>query len=265
MISAGIDVGSVSTKVVLFDTDSQKMITNHIVQTKADPNLAAETAFQECLSVASINLKEVGYTVTTGYGRRAIDYGDRSITEISANAKGAVYLGSPAGTIRTIIDLGGQDSKVISLDESGRIMHFMMNDKCAAGTGRFLEVMANALGIKLDDLGKVSLQSTNKVRINSTCTVFAESEVISLIARRVKKEDIIAGLHYAITKKMSIMAKEVGLKEIIFFDGGGAKNIGIKDSLEKHLRMKLYVPEQPQIVVALGAALFASDLIATKK
>lgn len=263
MISAGIDVGSVSTKVVLLDGNEIKAM--HIVPTKADPNLAAETAMNECLKVAGVTQKDVGYTVTTGYGRRAIDYGDRALTEITANAKGAVFLGSPAGQVRTIIDLGGQDSKVISLDEEGKIMHFLMNDKCAAGTGRFLEVMANALGVTLNELGNISLKSNNPLKINSTCTVFAESEVVSLIARRMKKEDIIAGLHYSITKKISSMAKEVGVKEVVFFDGGGAKNVGIKDSLEKHLGVKLYVPDHPQTVVALGAALFASELMTTKK
>ena len=161
--------------------------------------------------------------------------------------------------VRTIIDLGGQDSKVIALDENGKIVRFMMNDKCSAGTGRFFEVMANALGVSLDQIGEMALRSANPIKINSTCTVFAESEVISLIARRKKKEDIIAGLHESMAKKICTMAKEVGVNQVVFFDGGGAKNIGVKASLEKQLNVKLYVPEKPQFVVALGAALLAKE------
>ena len=257
MITAGIDVGSVTTKVVLMDGD--KIIGYHLVPTKADPNLAAKTSLEESLKVAGISQDKIGFTCSTGYGRRAIDYGDKVVTEISANAKGAVFLSSSVGKIRTIIDLGGQDSKTISLDDQGKITRFLMNDKCAAGTGRFMEVMANTLDVKLEDIGQFSLKSTNPTKINSTCTVFAESEVISLIARRVKKEDIIAGLHNSIAKRLATMAKGVSVKDVVFFDGGGAKNIGIKTALEKMLGVKIYIPEQPQFVVALGAALYARD------
>lgn len=257
MITAGIDVGSVTTKAVLL-SDS-KIKGEYLSPTKADPNLAAQTAFNESLKVAGITADKVDFTISTGYGRRAIDYGDKTVTEISANAKGSVFLGSPEGKVRTIIDLGGQDSKVISLDENGKIVRFMMNDKCSAGTGRFFEVMANALGVSLDHIGEMALRSTNPIKINSTCTVFAESEVISLIARRKKKEDIIAGLHESMAKKICTMAKEVGVNHVVFFDGGGAKNIGVKASLEKQLNVKIYVPEKPQFVVALGAALLARE------
>ena len=259
MIAAGIDVGSVTTKTVLLEGD--KIIGFHLVPTKADPNLAAKTALEESLRVAKISKDKISYTVSTGYGRRAIDYGDKAITEISANAKGSVFLGSSVGKIHTIIDLGGQDSKAISLDDSGKITRFLMNDKCAAGTGKFMEVMANTLDVKLDEIGDISLTATNPTKINSTCTVFAESEVISLIARRVKKEYIIAGLHNSIAKRLATMAKGVGVKDVVAFDGGGAKNSGIRAALEKSLGVKIHVPEQPQFVVALGAALFARDNI----
>ncbi len=257
MITAGVDVGSVTTKAVIMD--GGRVAGKHIVPTKADPAVAAQSSFSECLKAAGMSSKQVGRIVTTGYGRRAIDFGDMAVTEISANARGAVFLGSPEGKVRTIIDLGGQDSKVISLDDGGKITRFMMNDKCSAGTGRFFEVMADTLGVKIDQLGDLSLKSSNPISINSTCTVFAESEVISLIARRNKKEDIIAGLHNSMAKRLSSMAKEVGARPVVFFDGGGAKNSGIRSALERQISEKIYVPEMPQFVVAIGAALIAGD------
>lgn len=259
MITAGIDVGSVVTKAVILK--DEKILARSLTPTGADPNSAAKLVMKKVLKEANLPRNKIEYIVSTGYGRRAIDFGDRVVTEITANAKGARFLGSPMGTVRTVIDLGGQDSKVIALDESGDIVNFIMNDKCAAGTGRFLEVMAQVLDIKLEDLGKFSLKSKNPIKINATCTVFAESEVISLIAQRKKKEDILAGLHQTIAKRLAGMVREVGAKEVIFFDGGGAKNIGIKKALEDELGMKVYVPKEPQFVVALGAALIARDFL----
>lgn len=258
MIVAGVDAGSVTTKVVLLK-DSE-IIGKHILPTKADPNQAASEALQRVLETSGISKDDIKYTVSTGYGRRIITFGDKTITEISANAKGAVWLAENLGIkIRTIIDLGGQDSKAISLLEGGEIGNFAMNDKCSAGTGRFLEVMANALGIDLNDIGKLSLESKEPLTINSTCTVFAESEVISLIAQGKKKEDILAGLHRSIAKKVGGLARQVGVRKDVFFDGGGAKNIGIKKALENELNVQLNVPDEPQFVIAIGAALFAKE------
>jgi predicted CoA-substrate-specific enzyme activase len=262
MITAGIDVGAVATKALIFR--SGKILAKAVVLTKADPNSAAKLAMEEALDKARLSEEDVKYIVSTGVGRRAIEYGDRVITEITANARGAGFLGSPLGVIRTIIDLGGQDSKVIALDERGNVINFVMNEKCSAGTGRFLEVMAHALGVKLEDLGKLSLRSKNPVKINATCTVFAETEVISLIAQKKKKEDIIAGLHASIAKRIARMVREVGAREVLFFDGGGAKNMGIKKALEDELGMKVYVPKEPQFVIALGAALIASELATSR-
>lgn len=258
---AGIDVGSVTTKVVILK--DKEILSQAISLTKADPNLAARSVLVKALKKTGLSEKDLSFIASTGYGRRAIEFGHKVVTEITANARGARFLGSPFGKIRTIIDLGGQDSKVIRLDEDGEIADFIMNEKCAAGTGRFLEVMARTLDIKLEDLGEFSLKSKNPIRINATCTVFAESEVISLIAQRKKKEDILAGLHQTIAKKIANMARQIGTKEVIFFDGGGAKNIGIKSALERELAMKIYVPPQSQFVIALGAALIASDLAST--
>jgi predicted CoA-substrate-specific enzyme activase len=257
MITAGIDVGSVTTKAAIMVDSVIRGL--EIEYTKADPEGAAKSSLEKALSQAKLPKAKIEFTVTTGYGRRAIGFGDMAVTEISANAKGATALGCDKGQIRTIIDLGGQDSKVIALDETGNISNFIMNDKCSAGTGRFLEVMAGILGMSIDKLGQLSLESKNPLKLNSTCTVFAESEVVSLIARKQKKEDIVAGLHAAIAKKISSMGKEVGIKDVVFFDGGGAKNVGLRAALERQLGRKIYVPDKPQFVTAIGAALFAAE------
>lgn len=262
IITAGVDIGAATTKVVILK--DKKILAKAITSTKADPNLAAKLVMKEALKQAELSKDDLNYVVSTGTGRRAIEFGDKVITEITANAQGAKFLGSPLGVIRTIVDLGGQDSKAIALDENGNIINFVMNEKCAAGTGRFLEVMANVLGVKLEDLGKLSLKSKNPVKINATCTVFAESEVISLIAQKRKKEDIIAGLHEAIAKRIAGMVRDAGAREVIFFDGGGAKNVGIQKVLEKELGMKVYVPKEPEFVIALGAALIARELAISK-
>ncbi|HID93277.1 MAG TPA: 2-hydroxyglutaryl-CoA dehydratase [bacterium (Candidatus Stahlbacteria)] len=274
MITLGVDIGSVTTKVVLLKGD--KILALVIRETGAYPKLAAEKALGEALSKASLSKTDIEYIVSTGYGRRAIDFGDRVVTEISACAKGALYtmerilecnsdvVGIVAAksqtlhSVRTIIDLGGQDTKVISLNENGDIADFVMNDKCAAGTGRFLEVIAQALQVGLEDLGELSLKSKSPIPINSTCTVFAESEVISLIAQGKSKEDIIAGINYSIAERIVGMLRQVGEKETIFFVGGGAKNVGIRKALEDKTGLKVYVPTNPQFVIALGAALIAS-------
>ncbi len=258
-IVAGIDVGSAMTKVAILET--KEIIAQAMSPTLADPRLAVKLALEKALQEVNLSQNDLGFIVTTGYGRRAVEFGNQVITEITANAKGARFLGSPLGQVRTVIDLGAQDSKVIKLNENGEVIDFIMNEKCAAGTGRFLEVMAKTLDIKFEDLGEFSLKSKNPVKINATCTVFAESEVISLIVQKKKREDILAGLHHVIAKKIADLARAVTPKEVVFFDGGGAKNIGIKRSLEEELGLKIYVPEEPQFVIALGAALIASELL----
>lgn len=259
MIVAGVDIGSVVTKVVILENNQTKSQALNL--TGADPKLAAELTLKEALRFANFSLDEIAYTVSTGYGRRAIEFGDKTITEISACAKGALWLGSPLGKIRTIIDLGGQDTKVISLDEDGGIVDFVMNDKCAAGTGRFLEVIAGALQISLEELGELALISKAPIEISSTCTVFTESEVISLIAQRRNKADIVGGICRSIASRIAGMVREVGEKETIFFNGGGAKNLGIKQALEDELKMQIYVPGEPQFVIAQGAALFVEEWV----
>lgn len=260
---AGVDIGSTTAKAVLIKDG--KPISSSITLTGADCNAAAEQALDNSLQQIKMKREDLQYVVSTGYGRRAINFGNETITEISANAKGAIYLGSGKGQVRSIIDVGGQDTKAIVLDEKGRIINFVMNDKCAAGTGRFLDVIARALQEPMDNFVKLSLQAKDPVTINSTCTVFAESEVISLIAKRVSKPRIIAGLHKSIGRRIVNLAKAAGVKPVVFFDGGGAKNLALRKAMEKELGYELYVPEQPQIVVALGAAIIAHEKFSRKK
>jgi (R)-2-hydroxyacyl-CoA dehydratese activating ATPase len=256
MITAGVDIGSVATKgLVLHDG---RVLATALRSTGSRPKLTAETVLEEALSRAGRARAEVQSIVSTGYGRRVVEFGDRTITEISACGLGARFLGSPRGPVRTVIDLGGQDIKVIALGPDGGVEDFLMNDKCAAGTGRFLEVIAQALEVPLEDLGELSLRSGRPVVIDAACTVFAESEVISLLARDTAKEDILAGIHRSIADRIAALAGKLALREIVTFNGGGARNPGLVAALESKLGVQLHVPKDPQYVNALGAALEAA-------
>lgn len=255
MITAGVDIGSVATKALILK--NREILAMAASPTGSRPKQTAQLLLDQTMSRAGLKARDVARIVSTGYGRRVVEFGDKTITEISACAKGAGFLGSPRGRVRTVIDLGGQDIKVIALDENGEVGDFVMNDKCAAGTGRFLEVIAHALEVKLEDLGALSLKSAQPVAINATCTVFAESEVISLLAQDTRKEDIIAGVHQSIAERIVAMTRRVGLKEIVAFNGGGAKNAGLRAALAAALGVELCVPEIPQFVNALGSALEA--------
>ncbi len=252
---AGIDVGSLTAKAVLINEVGKTF--SFIKETGDNPKKSGEKVFEEVLRKAEINKADVKHIIGTGYGRIALSFVDKTVTELTCHAKGAHYL-NPA--IRTLIDIGGQDSKVITLNQNGGMADFVMNDKCAAGTGRFLEVMAGALKLDLKEMGDFSLRSNSPCVINSICTVFAESEVISLLASGRAKEDIIAGLHQGIAKRVGNMARRLGIKDEITFVGGVSKNTGLKSALETYLEIKFApVGEDPQIVGALGAALFARE------
>jgi len=215
---------------------------------------AAQNSLAEAIVRAGISREDISTIVTTGYGRDLVKFGNRSITEITCHAAGAHHL---RPEIRTIVDVGGQDSKVIALDDRGRVATFRMNDKCAAGTGRFLEVMARALGVELADFGRIALQSQNPAPVSSFCAVFAESEVVSLAAKGYPKIDIIGGIHQAIARRLSSMVRAVGLREPVAMTGGVAKNEGAVRALEQALGVEIVLHPEPQIVGALGAALFA--------
>ncbi len=254
MFFAGIDAGSAATKAVILQ--NREILGHSTVNTGANVKTASENALNKALDAAKLASHDLTRIISTGYGRRNIDFSNGAVTEITAHAKGARYLFPNA---RTIIDIGGQDSKVISLDEDGRIINFLMNDKCAAGTGRFLEVMARTLDTTIQELSELAVSAQRAVTISSMCTVFAESEVVSLIAQGEKREVIVAGLYEAISKRIWGMAKQVGLQNDVIFTGGVAKSLGIKMSLEKVLGHKVFSSLEPQINGALGAALLAEE------
>lgn len=251
---AGIDVGSLTAEVVILD--QQEILYSVILPTGANSRAAAEKAMGKALEASGLKKEDLDFVVATGYGRISIDFADKRITEITCHGRGARFL-DPA--VRTVIDIGGQDSKVILMGDNGRVLDFAMNDKCAAGTGRFLEVMAQALEVELENLAELSSQAKETVSISSMCTVFAESEVVSLIARGLPREDIARGLHQAIADRTSGLVRRVGLAEPVMITGGVAKNSAVVKALNEKLKITLIVPREPQIVGALGAALLAQE------
>ncbi|UCH89193.1 MAG: CoA activase [Thermoplasmata archaeon] len=255
VMTAGIDLGSTYTKIAVVKDD--ELVGYGIGPTGAYPDKTAEKLLDKAMADAGLKRAELGYIVSTGYGRRIMSIANEVISEISANAQGARWVGSEAGVVHTIVDIGGQDTKVISLDDDLQIRNFKMNDKCAAGTGRFLEVMAKTLKIELSDLGDVSLKSKKYIEIDSTCVVFAKSEINSLIAKGHHKTDIVAAIHRSVAQRLALMVRAVGLEEVVFFDGGPARNVGMRKALEDELNVKLYVPKNPQIVTSIGAAILA--------
>ncbi len=255
MIAAGIDIGSLSTDTVILN-EKKTIISSCVIPTGANSKEAAEDSFQRALKLGDLQPAEVEYIVSTGYGRAIVPFADDQVTEITCHGKGASFLNSE---VRTVIDIGGQDSKVIKLGREGRVLDFVMNDKCAAGTGRFLEVMARALEVPLADMGKISLKSEKSVSVSSMCTVFAESEVVSLIAAGNSKEDILNGIHQAIANRIIGLVERVGMGQAVCMSGGVAKNIGVIKALEDKLGIELIRPAEPQLVGALGAALIALD------
>lgn len=252
--AAGVDVGAASGEVLIWD--GEQIVAYSIVPTGFNSRRAAYQALDEALAGSGVARDQIASIVATGYGRIAIDYAHRQVTEISCYARGMNHLHPE---VRTIIDIGGQDSKAISVSAEGRVVDFLMNDKCAAGTGRFLEVMAKALELDVQQLGEISLLARNPHQVSSTCTVFAESEVVTLVAQGVDREDIVAGLHSAIAKRTMSMVRRLGLVPPVAMAGGVAKNRGVVKALEEELGEPLIVPAEPQIVGALGAALLAME------
>lgn len=230
------------------------MVGYDISLTGANLNDAVSRSFNQALSKAGVYRDGITFIVATGYGRVSASLADKTITEISCHATGAHHLFPDTGTV---IDIGGQDSKVIRLDAGGKVIDFAMNDKCAAGTGRFLEVMAGAFQIPIEEFGAFSLRGLQEVPISSVCTVFAESEVISLIARSQPREAIIRGLHRSVVNRVWNMIQTVGVRGVVTMSGGVAKNRGIVSMLEELLEKPLCLYEEPQIIGALGAALLA--------
>lgn len=264
-IFVGIDVGSTTTKaVVLVDG---RVAAEELAATGASCRRTSREVLDRVLHAAGIAERDVAGMVSTGYGRKMVDFPADVVSEITANAAGARRgrgdspLNSDKGTgpsfPRTVVDVGGQDSKAIALDDDGRVVDFAMNDKCAAGTGRFLEVMARRLELDLETLGTVALTSTTPLPITSLCTVFAESEVVGLVSEGKNVADIVAGIHEAVAARVGALVRRVGLRTPVLFDGGAALNRALARALEKNLGVALVIPANPQMVVATGAALLA--------
>ena len=253
MITVGIDVGSISAKAAV--VRDGELLGSGVILTGYNARHAGENVFADLLAKLGIGKDAVDWIVATGYGRNSVDFADKAVTEITCHAAGA-HFQDPA--VRCVIDIGGQDSKAIAMDTTGRVTDFAMNDKCAAGTGRFLEVMARALEVDLDAFGEMSLKADQPAAISSLCTVFAESEVISLIARGERRENIIAGIHESIGSRVIAMAGRVGITEPVMMTGGVAKNIGVVRALEKKLGKPIRVSTNAQVNGAIGAALIAA-------
>ena len=249
-VFCGIDIGSLSTEVVIIDSKGE-LIHYHIILTGASAVKASQVCYERALSKAKLAQSDIIMTIATGYGRSRCEVADAKVTEITCHAKGASIL---FPTAHTVIDIGGQDSKAISIDDKGGVLDFVMNDKCAAGTGRFLEVMARTLEIDLDEMGPLSLKFEKETRVSSMCTVFAESEVVSLISEGAEVADIARGIHRAISDRTVSLAERVGIRTDVVMTGGVAKNIGVVSCIEQKLGKKLLLPPEPQIVGALGAA-----------
>jgi (R)-2-hydroxyacyl-CoA dehydratese activating ATPase len=250
---AGVDVGSATTKAVLVDAEG--LITAYtILRSGGNLSAAAMRALDSVFEQAGLPRDAASAIVATGYGRENVAERSRAVTEITCHARGAHALDPE---VRSVIDIGGQDSKAIALDARGMVRKFEMNDKCAAGTGCFLEVMARTLEVDLNDIGPMALSADRASKISSTCTVFAESEVVSLLAQGESVARILAGLCQAITQRVNSLASRVGMAPKVMMTGGVAKNAGVLRGIEGALGLPVTVPEEPQITGALGAALLA--------
>jgi (R)-2-hydroxyacyl-CoA dehydratese activating ATPase len=259
--AAGVDVGSTQTKAVIVGEDG-RMVGRSLVETGANVMRAAENAFAEALADAGVREEEVEYVIGTGYGRYRVTFGNTQVTEISCHGRGAVHM-FPA--TRTVVDMGGQDTKAIKVSPTGEIVDFCMNDKCAAGTGRFLGAAASALGLGLDELGPTAMRGTRPIRITTTCTVFAESEVLSWLGRGKKIEDILLAVHQSIAARSAGLLRRVGLDGEVTFTGGVARNVAMVHTLQERLGVELNVSEDSHFMGALGAALFALDHVLTSR
>jgi predicted CoA-substrate-specific enzyme activase len=253
--AAGVDVGSTQTKAAIFE-ESRGLVASAVVDTGANVVKAAEAAFRKCCHEANLDPRDIGFVVGTGYGRYKITFGNAQMTEITCHARGAHYL---FPNTRTVIDMGGQDSKAISIGADGEVLDFVMNDKCAAGTGRFLSNSADVLGVSLDELGELSRRATHPVKMTTVCTVFVETDILSYLALGKKPEDILRGVNLAIAKRVASLARRIPIEEAVTLTGGVARNVGMVDALEEVLGVRLQVSADAQYNGAIGAALFALE------
>lgn len=256
MIVAGCDVGSLTAKAVIMQDN--RILAAEIIRVAANPEKAAQDVIHKAVASAKISTQDIDYCVGTGYGRNRVPFVNHVESEITCHARGAFHV---APTVRTVIDIGGQDAKAIRLDDKGNVLRYSYNDKCASGTGRFLEVMAIALGVELDELGLLALDSENPISISSQCTVFAETEVVSLINEGKSAPDLARGLHKALANRVVALARSNGVDSNIAFTGGVAKNQGMFKALEEALGTTIISVPDPQLIGAIGAALVAQDSV----
>jgi len=258
MIVGGCDVGSTTGKAVVLNETA--ILSHFIVPSTTKPERTARMVMEEAVKMAGLSsVDDLAYIVGTGYGRLKVSFAHDNVSEITCHARGAHWL-NPA--VRTVVDIGGQDCKVMALDERGRVLEFVMNDKCAAGTGRFFEAMARVLGCGLEGISSLANQGGSPATISSQCSVFAESEVVTLINEGVDLADIIAGINHAVAKRLSSMVRRVGLAEELTLTGGCSKNQGLARALEQKLGVSVRTLSQdPQIAGAVGAALIASEKV----
>jgi (R)-2-hydroxyacyl-CoA dehydratese activating ATPase len=250
---AGMDIGSTMTKVVIVGDGKESSL---IKPTGPEHRKLANRVIEEALGLEGIALDDVTYIVATGYGRINVPFADRQVTEITCHAKG---LSSLLPSARTVVDIGGQDSKGIRI-ENGKVVDFVMNDKCAAGTGRFLEIIAEALGVPLEKMGELSLAAEKPAVVGNMCTLFAEQEVISQLAAGESVPNLVAGIHQAIAARIFALVSKLKIKPEVAITGGGAKNIGLVKALEAKFGCAVLVPREPLLTGALGAALIGKEM-----
>lgn len=249
-LKTGIDIGSNTAKAAVIKDG--KLLGTNVISTGYNPEATGRRVIDELLASLGMTTADVERVIATGYGRKSVAIADKTVTELMCHATGARFLDP---SIRSLIDIGGQDSKAIVMDEEGRMTNFTMNDKCAAGTGRFLEVMARAMEADLNEFGTLSLAAEKPSKISSVCTVFAESEVISLISRGETRENIIAGIHEAIASRVAAMANRIGIRSPLMMTGGVSQNVGVVRALEKATGLPIIVSPLAQLAGAIGAAL----------
>ncbi|MFQ6083714.1 MAG: acyl-CoA dehydratase activase [Candidatus Aminicenantia bacterium] len=256
MITAGIDCGAKNTKVVILK--DSKILSKSSVLSGFDQKSAAQEALSQALKKVNLSEKDLRHSTATGTGKKEATFAHSNVTEVSADAKAAVFL---FPTARIVIDVGAEEGRAIRINENGKVVDFAINEKCAAGAGTFTETMARALEVKLEEMGLLSLKSQKAVPMNAQCAVFAESEVVSLIHAKYSKEDIARAIHDAIADRIASMVRRIGIEKEVVLVGGVAKNIGFVDSLKRNLNVNLSIPEDPEFASAFGAALVAAEKI----
>lgn len=257
MIAAGCDVGSLTAKAVILKDGA--IAAREVMRAAASPERSAREVMERAVAQAGVSMADIARCVGTGYGRKHIDFVQSMESEIACHARGAVW---QVPSARTVVDIGGQDAKAIRIDDTGNVERYAYNDKCASGTGRFLEIIADALEIPLEEMGAVSQKSTEQLTLSNQCVVFAETEIISLVSQGREIADIVSALHRAVANRAASLARGIGVAGDAVMTGGVAKNAGMFLALERALGVPLKSVPDPQINGALGAALFAQDALA---